>query len=183
MIMQKNSPAPAINERRITSVEIANLTGKNHKDLLRSIRQMEAAWTKFTGRKFALSKYIDSSGKSNVMYLLTKVESLYIIAKFSDEVRARLVKRWYELEHQVRGRRIKTLPHEQKYFAVLNESLVKGDIKRTAAKLNVTAKHVSRVKCGVYRSWRVMQELLAVCRINKTYGIADGYPQIQLELW
>ena len=38
----------------MTSLEIAELTGKNHFDLMRAIRKMEPAWEKVQGCKFAL---------------------------------------------------------------------------------------------------------------------------------
>ncbi len=38
----------------MTSLEIAELTGKQHKDLMKAIRKMEPAWEKVHGRKFAL---------------------------------------------------------------------------------------------------------------------------------
>ena len=44
----------------MTSLEIAELTGKNHFDLMRAIRKMEPAWEKTCGRNFALtSRSID----------------------------------------------------------------------------------------------------------------------------
>ena len=38
--------------QRMTSLEIAELTGKNHFDVLRAIRKMEPAWEKVQGSKF-----------------------------------------------------------------------------------------------------------------------------------
>ena len=38
----------------MTSLEIAELAGKQHKDVLKAIRKMETAWMNVTGRKFAL---------------------------------------------------------------------------------------------------------------------------------
>ena len=61
-------------QETMTSLQIAEVTGKNHKDVLRSIREMENAWTKITGRNFALSTYTDRSGKSNPCYSLNKTE-------------------------------------------------------------------------------------------------------------
>ena len=87
-------------QETMTSLQIAEVTGKNHKDVLRSIREMENAWTKITGRNFALSTYTDRSGKSNPCYQLTKTECLYVATKFNDEARAKLVIRWEELERQ-----------------------------------------------------------------------------------
>ena len=39
----------------ITSLEIAELTGKQHNHLMRDIRKMEIAWEKVQGSKFGLS--------------------------------------------------------------------------------------------------------------------------------
>ena len=87
-----------IKTNTMSSLELAQVTGKNHKELLRSMRGMETAWEKTTGRKFALSTYKDDSGKSNVMYTLSKTESLYVATKFNDEARAKVILRWEELE-------------------------------------------------------------------------------------
>ena len=44
------------NDRQVmTSLEIAELTGKQHKNLMRDIRNMEPAWEKVQGLKFELS--------------------------------------------------------------------------------------------------------------------------------
>ena len=82
----------------MTSLEIAELTGKQHKDVLKAIRNMEPAWEKVTERKFALSAYKDVTGRTLPCYSLTKTECLYIATKFNDEARAKLVLRWQELE-------------------------------------------------------------------------------------
>jgi phage regulator Rha-like protein len=87
-------------EQRMTSLEIAELTGKNHFDLMRAIRKMEDAWEKVNGCKFALVDYRDAKGERRPCYSLTKTECLYIATKFNDEARARLVLRWEQLEKE-----------------------------------------------------------------------------------
>ena len=82
----------------MTSLEIAELTGKQHKNLMRDIRNMEPAWVKIAGLKFELGSYEDANGQMRPCYRLTKTECLYIATKFNDEARARLVLRWQELE-------------------------------------------------------------------------------------
>ena len=89
-------------KQMMTSLEIAQVTGKQHKDVLKAIRNMESGWTKVAGRKFALSEYQDSTGRSLPCYQLTKTECLYIATKFNDEARARLVIRWQQLEEERR---------------------------------------------------------------------------------
>lgn len=91
------------NTETMTSLQIAEVTGKMHKDVLEAIRNMEPAWIKITGRKFPLSEYKDSTGRSLPMYQLNKTECLYVATKFNDEARAKLVIRWEELERERMG--------------------------------------------------------------------------------
>ena len=97
------------NQQTMTSIEIAELTGKMHKDVMKAIRNMEPAWEKVQGRKFALLQRtydLPNGGTKTVpCYELTKTECLYIATKFNDEARAKLVLRWEELEMaDVRGK-------------------------------------------------------------------------------
>lgn len=41
-------------QETMTSLEIAEITGKRHSDVLESIRNMEPAWEKIAQRKFPL---------------------------------------------------------------------------------------------------------------------------------
>jgi Rha family phage regulatory protein len=89
-------------EQRMTSLEIAQLTGKTHFNVMKAIRNMEPAWVNVGQFHFELASYQDSQGKERPCYLLTKTECLYIATKFNDEARAKLVLRWEELERDVR---------------------------------------------------------------------------------
>ena len=94
----------------MSSLQIAEITGKLHKDIMRAIRKMESAWEKINGRKFALVEYTDEKGEKRPMYQLNKTECLYIATKFNDEARAKLVIRWEELERAKRKNEI-SLPN------------------------------------------------------------------------
>ena len=63
---------------------------KVHKNVMKAIRNMEPAWEKVNGRKFALVEYRDLKGELRPCYQLTKTECLYIATKFNDEARAKL---------------------------------------------------------------------------------------------
>ena len=67
-------------EPRMTSLEIATLTGKPHNDVLKAIRKMEPAWEKVQGGKFSLLQKtydLPNSGKKMMPYYsLTKTETL-----------------------------------------------------------------------------------------------------------
>ena len=93
-----------ISPNTMTSLQIAEVTGKPHNDVLKAIRKMEPAWVKVGQGNFSQSSYINRQGKQQPMYELTKTESLYIASKFNDEARAKLVIRWEELEKERRQR-------------------------------------------------------------------------------
>ena len=82
----------------MTSLEVAEICGKQHFHLMEAIRKMEPAWEKVSSSKFRLSsrKVIQPNGgvREFPCYELTKTETLYIATKFKDEERARLVLRW-----------------------------------------------------------------------------------------
>ena len=97
----------------MTSQQIAEASGKQHKDVLRAIRTMEPAWEKINGRRFALVEYKDAKGEKRPCYHLTKTECLYIATKFNDEARAKLILRWEELESGKAEPMVKTQPQTQ----------------------------------------------------------------------
>jgi phage regulator Rha-like protein len=128
------------NAQTMTSLEIAELTGKQHKDVMKAIRNMEPAWVKVHGRKFALMFREVSIGNGAVRqdpcYILSKTECLYIATKFNDEARAKLVLRWEELERaearrkmeEVRRRMedVRCLPSPQKILAMADDIIGTG---------------------------------------------------------
>lgn len=82
----------------MSSLQIAEITGKQHAHVMEAIRSMETAWQKVSQSNFRLASYTDKQGKERPCYQLTKTECLYIATKFNDEARAKLVLRWEELE-------------------------------------------------------------------------------------
>ena len=81
-------------EQCMSSLDIAAVTGKPHKDVLKAIRTMEPAWEKECGRNFSLTSEKVKMPQGGVrlipVFQLTKTESLYVATKFNDEARARL---------------------------------------------------------------------------------------------
>ena len=86
--------------QRMTSLEIAEISGKQHKHVMEAIRKMEPIWKNIAGSNFRLGSYLDPNNQQRPCYLLTKTETLYIATKFNDEARARLVIRWEQLEQE-----------------------------------------------------------------------------------
>ena len=127
-----NSEVVGNDTQHMTSLEIAELTGKQHKHLMEAIRKMEPAWEKIHGSKFRLMFREVNIGNGAVRrdpcYSLTKTECLYIATKFNDEARAKLVLRWEELEMADARRRmadVRCLAEPQKILALADNIIGK----------------------------------------------------------
>lgn len=95
-----NEISTIVDGDRMTSLQIVEITGKPHADVMKAIRKMEPAWSKINEGNFSLVDYQDKKGETRPCYSLNKEECLYIATKFNDEARAKLIKRWKELEEQ-----------------------------------------------------------------------------------
>lgn len=154
-------------QQTMTSLVIAEVMGKPHKDVLKAIRAMEPAWIKVGRRKFSPSSYINSQNKEYPMYELTKAECLYIATKFNDEARARLVLRWEELEIEARQRWM----DEQKFPKAVDGVL--GDVSpRTVLKaLELCVQNQTAIQ-DLYHKFDYCQDVVEDCsrRIEKVGG-------------
>lgn len=117
----------------MTSLQIAEISGKRHGDVMRSIRAQEKAWERVTGAKFALILKTTDLGlgrtRKDEYFALTKEECLYIATKFNDEARARLVLRWLELERSQHQETMADIFAESRRLAdEMREDLASGKI-------------------------------------------------------
>lgn len=120
-----NEISTIVDGDRMTSLQIAEINGKPHNDVMKAIRKMEPAWQKVQGGNFSLmQEEVETNNGGHKMrpyYSLNKEECLYIATKFNDEARAKLIKRWKELEEQHRKPSV-----PQNYLEAL-KSLVKTE--------------------------------------------------------
>lgn len=120
-----NEISTIVDGERMTSLQIAEITGKPHNDVMKAIRKMEPAWQKVQGGNFSLmQEEVETNNGGHKMrpyFSLNKEECLYIATKFNDEARAKLIKRWKELEEQHQKPSV-----PQNYLEAL-ESLVKAE--------------------------------------------------------
>ena len=168
----------------MTSLEIAELTGKQHNHVMRDIRNMEPAWEKVCGSKFGLTSRIihqPNGGTREVpCYQLTKTECLYIATKFNDEARARLVLRWQELEMEEARRKkaeVRCLPEPNEILRLADE-IIGDDLRmlneeaedtltatQVAKTFNMTVADFNAVLCDMgiqYRQgghWNISDDL------------------------
>jgi Rha family phage regulatory protein len=85
----------------MSSLEIAERTGKDHKNVMRDIRAMFIQLD-ITGLSFECS-YRDTTGRSLPCFNLPKRECLILVSGYSVELRAAIIDRWQELEAQTAG--------------------------------------------------------------------------------
>ena len=83
----------------MSSREIAELTGKDHKHVLADVRKMLGELL-LNSADFS-AEYQDSTGRTLPMFTLPKRETLILVSGYSIELRARIIDRWQELEAQV----------------------------------------------------------------------------------
>ena len=160
----------------MTSLEIAEMTGKNHFDLMRAIRKMEPAWEKVNGCKFALVEYQDKKGELRPCYQLTKTECLYIATKFNDEARAKLVLRWQELELQEQKRRQQLCLPEPKEILRLADNIIGEGLRmlNEEAEDTLTATQVAKTfNMTVYDFNAVLRDMGIQYRRGGHWNISD----------
>ena len=164
----------------MTSLEIAELTGKQHKDVMKAIRNMEPAWVKVCGRNFALTSrtIIQPNGGTREVpcYSLTKTECLYIATKFNDEARAKLVLRWQELELQEQKRRQQLCLPEPKEILRLADNIIGEGLRmlNEEAEDTLTATQVAKTfNMKVYDFNAVLRDMGIQYRRGGHWNISD----------
>ena len=86
------------NIKTMSSREIAELTGKEHRHVRRDI-QIMCEQLKIDESRFGHT-YVDSMNRNQYEYLLDQETSLCLVAGYSAPLRMAIIKRWKELEDQ-----------------------------------------------------------------------------------
>lgn len=152
----------------MSSLQIAEVSGRPHNDVLKAIRAMEPAWIKVNGGNFSLIKYTDSRGRQKPCYQLTKTECLYIATKFNNEARACLVLRWEELENQQRMDMMRELVNSKKMciFVVLKDSSYTYFAEQAVKLLNT---YIGLFYCPIVRYWRLPIRKIKMLTLRSGY--------------
>ncbi|MFM1688136.1 phage antirepressor KilAC domain-containing protein [Aeromonas salmonicida] len=114
----------------MSSLEIADLTGKEHKNVMADIRRMLVEIQ--SAEK--LADYKDGLGRTQPCLLLDKEETICLVSGYSAALRIRIIRRWQELEQQVHQPAMmipQTLPEALRLAAELAEQ--KMELERKVA--------------------------------------------------
>ena len=93
-----NQIAKFNDSQTMSSRDIAELTGKLHKNVLRDIDEILKSLSSELRLGFKSSTYKDSTGKANRCYNLDKDSTLCLITGYDVNARMKIIKRWHELE-------------------------------------------------------------------------------------
>ena len=87
----------------MTSVQLAELKGIRHSDVIRKITTIIGQLTDkdFSERNFALSSYTSTQSKDLPMYTMTKSGSLFIASRFDANLHLAVQLRWESLEEKM----------------------------------------------------------------------------------
>lgn len=94
--MEKNNVLNS--ELTISSREIAELTGKRHDNVIRACKNLNKKYEKLRLPKIGESSYHNSQNKLQPQYLLTRMQTLNLMTRYSTELRIKLNRHWEELE-------------------------------------------------------------------------------------
>ena len=84
----------------MTSLEIAELTGKQHQHVMRDVRALLDQGV--DASNFGLTSYTDKSNRQSPCYMLTKKGCLILASGYDALLREKIINRWEELETKER---------------------------------------------------------------------------------
>lgn len=112
------------NQTTTTSLKIAEYFGKLHKHILEKIKDLQCS-EEFTRTNFRPSEYIDNSGKSNLMYQITKDGFVFLTMGFTGTKAAKFkedyINEFNRMEAQLKSQTIVPTDIRQVTRALLQE--------------------------------------------------------------
>ncbi len=91
---------PVMKSLTMSSREIAELTGKQHKNVLRDIDNMLDSTGSKLSRYVRSTTYVDNKGETRRQYELDFRATMLVISGYNYDLRLRIIDRWQELEEQ-----------------------------------------------------------------------------------
>lgn len=100
------------------SRDIAKLTHKQHKNVIRDIENM---LSKNIGSKLSRLEYVDSRGRKQPYYCLPHRELLILLTGYSVELRAAVIDRWAYLERRYKKDRVQSIEVRKEFTDELKD--------------------------------------------------------------
>lgn len=168
----------AIIEKKLAmdSRDIAKLTGKRHKHILRDVRDM---YEKLGQTKNGLT-YLDKQGKEQPYFLLDYEDTITLLTGYSVELRSKVVKRWLYLEKHYQTERKKSIEvrnnftdelkdrgYEKQFEYIQTTTQMKKPLGIKHKKAEMTAKELKAIRAS---------EAMASLLLENEYGYKEVNP-------
>lgn len=160
----------------IDSRDIAKLTKKQHKAVLRDIRVMYAK----LGRHKSVLTYYNSQNKPQPYYLLDYEDTITLLTGYSVELRNIVVKRWIYLEKHYQSERKKSIEirntftdelkergYKNQYEYIQTTQQMKKPLNITHKKSEMTVKELKAIRAS---------EAMASLLLDDEYGYQEVNP-------
>lgn len=144
----------------MSSREIAELTGKDHKNVLTDIRKMLEDLDLHSAEFSA--QYKDATGRALPVFNLPKRESIILVSGYNIKMRAAIIDRWQELESQA-AKKVKKLEAEldrsneyatiKKMENVFNQKFSWRKLKATSEDLDIDVQQIPDKNYGSVNSY------------------------------
>lgn len=85
-------------EETMSSREISELTGKQHKNILADCDKLNENYRNMGLAEISADRYLDSYGREQKCYTLTRMQTFDLITGYSAPLRIKVNRRWEELE-------------------------------------------------------------------------------------
>lgn len=88
----------------MTSLQVAEVTGRQHSNVMRDIRNLLEQLDDKAQFSFELGVYRDANGQNRPCYTLTKKDCLLLASGYDANLRAKIINRWETLEEAERSK-------------------------------------------------------------------------------